>query len=234
MPPIFKAPAIISLNLWLKLLASMALAPFMTVTADEIPDPTKPVSPSEFRSGEEASEESRFHVESILIASERRIAIINGERVQAGDQIGGATVESINTGSVELETSDGPLTLKLLDIHETPKDTNGGSGDQRERSSDKSGWSKVNSWSGNGSKTTGTFNVDSQEWRISWNIEPHQNDMEFAFLIFVYTRAGDLASQITTSNPGSDTSYLHSGPGEHYLEIHGGVDWSVTIQDKGS
>ena len=53
-------------------------------------------------------------LQSILYASERRIAVINGTRVREGDHIGSARVVRIKDSQVLLETSRGMRTLRLL------------------------------------------------------------------------------------------------------------------------
>ena len=56
----------------------------------------------------------RPRLESVLIAPDRRIAIISGQRVQLGDRIGGAQVVSITETAVVLRSGLTNETLPLF------------------------------------------------------------------------------------------------------------------------
>ena len=73
-------------------------------------DPTRPATftPST------ASPAGRPRLESVLIAPDRRIAIISGQRVQVGDRIYGAEVVSITEGAVVLRSGQESETLALF------------------------------------------------------------------------------------------------------------------------
>ncbi len=73
-------------------------------------DPTRPTDPAlYFGSGNAGG----WALQSILSSNERRIAIINGQRVKEGDRIGSARVARIHDSQVVLETRDRKLTLHL-------------------------------------------------------------------------------------------------------------------------
>lgn len=81
-----------------------------SVCADEkLRDPTRPDV-----AGERTVVASRgFVVNAIIASSERRIAIVNGQRVRAGDSLDGATVISIGKSQLILEKDGKRLTIKL-------------------------------------------------------------------------------------------------------------------------
>lgn len=73
-------------------------------------DPTRPIDPAVyFGSGNRDG----WALQSILFSSDRRIAIINGVRVQEGDRIGAARVVRIRDSRVVLETGNRRLELRL-------------------------------------------------------------------------------------------------------------------------
>jgi len=73
-------------------------------------DPTRPTDPALYFSNGNAG---GWALQSILSSNERRIAIINGQRVKEGDRIGSARVARIQDSQVVLETRDRKLTLHL-------------------------------------------------------------------------------------------------------------------------
>ena len=60
------------------------------------------------------TDSSAWALQSILFASDRRIAVINGTRVKEGDRIGSARVVRIRDSQVLLDTGGRRLTLHLL------------------------------------------------------------------------------------------------------------------------
>jgi MSHA biogenesis protein MshK len=75
-------------------------------------DPTRPTDPTAYFGTGSAAR--TWSLQSILFASDRRIAVINGERVQEGDRIGSARVVRIRDSHVLLDTGERSLTLRLL------------------------------------------------------------------------------------------------------------------------
>ncbi len=88
----------------------------MVATAD-LHDPTRPdtaVAPPV------SAPVTRFVVSAILISDDRRVAIVNGQSVTAGDRIGGATVQAIDAHTVALRFQDKIIhaRLKLTKVRE--------------------------------------------------------------------------------------------------------------------
>lgn len=89
------------------------------VTAQTVHDPTEPtriggtVSPA-------APSKPRWRLESTLVASDRRIASINGKVVGVGDRINDATVTDIQPHAVRLRVNGRTIELRL-DAGDDPK-----------------------------------------------------------------------------------------------------------------
>jgi MSHA biogenesis protein MshK len=79
--------------------------------AASFPDPTRPASYTPAAAPVAAG---RPRLESVLIAPDRRIAIISGQRVQVGDRIYGAEVVSITESEVVLRSGQASETLALF------------------------------------------------------------------------------------------------------------------------
>lgn len=93
------------------MLALLVLA--RTTAAIEFADPTRP---SYLKSDGEARQESvrnEYRLNSILVGEHRKLAIINGQRVREGDQVGDARVSRINQSSVTLLIQGTTVTIAL-------------------------------------------------------------------------------------------------------------------------
>jgi hypothetical protein len=76
-------------------------------------DPTRPTDPDSYFGSDRNAVTATWALQSVLSAADRRIAIINGTRVQEGDRIGAARVVRIRPSQVELNTGGRTLTLQL-------------------------------------------------------------------------------------------------------------------------
>lgn len=74
-------------------------------------DPTRPPS---FTPSSEAAPASRPRLESVLIAPDRRIAVIDGQRVQLGERFRGGQVVRISESEVVIRSGQASETLKLF------------------------------------------------------------------------------------------------------------------------
>ena len=79
----------------------------------ELPDPTRPpgISPDAPSAAPSAPREPRLT--SIVVAPERRLAVIDGQPVRVGDEIAGARVVTIQPERVRLRRGDETITLRL-------------------------------------------------------------------------------------------------------------------------
>jgi MSHA biogenesis protein MshK len=102
------------------LLAALTLAPL--AAGQGMSDPTRP--PASFRSGHDASFQPATSgpvLQSVLVAPDRKVAVISGQTVSLGEKFGDARVVKITESEVTLTGSNGMQTLKLfpgVEIHE--------------------------------------------------------------------------------------------------------------------
>lgn len=85
------------------------------VVAQTVQDPTRPPALL-LHPGTGAAVSSAPQVQSILVgrgAGGRRVAVIDGNLVRVGDQVGGARVVAISAGEVQLQRASRRDTLKL-------------------------------------------------------------------------------------------------------------------------
>ncbi|MDJ0919133.1 MAG: general secretion pathway protein GspB [Woeseiaceae bacterium] len=80
------------------------------VSAEELRDPTRPHT---YKPGRTVEGVPSFSVNAIFISDDRRLAIINGERVRVGDVVAGARVVSIEKEQVTLSASGKQFTARL-------------------------------------------------------------------------------------------------------------------------
>ncbi|RFF32695.1 MSHA biogenesis protein MshK [Wenzhouxiangella sediminis] len=88
----------------------------------ETRDPTRPPTDAEIAAwfGNGSGEEQRapFRLQSILLAPERRIAIIDGQRLREGERLGDAEIRVIEPGRVVLVRAGETIELNI-DTHLT-------------------------------------------------------------------------------------------------------------------
>lgn len=95
------------------------LVPAGRVDAASLPDPTRP--PQRFIAPAASSPvvTDSWQLGSILIAPQRRVAVINGRPLSVGDKVGGAKVVAIEPGQVRLKRGSRVIMLDLLPVRPT-------------------------------------------------------------------------------------------------------------------
>ena len=92
---------------------ALILAPTLASGQD---DPMRPPTPEElarFGPDPAGTKGESFRLQSVLIAPDRRVAIVNDRRLVVGDMIDGARVTAIEPGGIVLETADRTIELKV-------------------------------------------------------------------------------------------------------------------------
>lgn len=104
-------------------LSTVLLLAVTQPAAQGINDPMRPLNmPPPSQQGE-AAKPLRYTLESIIIAGERRHAVINGKRLSAGEQLGPATIQHIDAGQVILRIGQREHILTMLPVNiKTPSD----------------------------------------------------------------------------------------------------------------
>lgn len=85
--------------------------PLVTIALE---DPTQPPGFVSSANGTGSGQVPAWQVSSILIAKDRRLAVVNGKTVKRGEKVGGARVVSISPTAVRLRNSVETFTVKLL------------------------------------------------------------------------------------------------------------------------
>ena len=95
------------------------LIPVARIDAASLPDPTRP--PQRFNAPADSSPAvaDNWQLGSILIAPQRRVAVINGRALIVGDQVNGAKVVAIEPGLVRLRRGSRVIMLDLLRVRPT-------------------------------------------------------------------------------------------------------------------
>jgi hypothetical protein len=90
----------------------------------------------------------------------------------------------------------------------------------------------VAQWTGNSIKDTETFDVSTNEWKISWDTRPGDYG-EMNFQIYVYKSDGTPHGTFVVANViGRDTdSSVMRGAGSFYLTINSGQPYEVTVEE---
>lgn len=99
------------LNRILLALVLVTAAPVLA-TAAELRDPLRPPGWGGESAGGDGFDASAWRLASTLIAEGRRVAIVNGRAVRAGDVVGGARVLAIAPGRVQLDYRGRRFTIR--------------------------------------------------------------------------------------------------------------------------
>jgi hypothetical protein len=100
-------------------------------------------------------------------------------------------------------------------------------------------WTPVQQWTGNGSRTTESFEVTGAEWRVTWQVAPSHaarfpRYTEQSVSVTVYDLDGR-AQAITWSQAAAEPQWnvFHLPPGRYYLRVSAGLGgaWTVTRED---
>lgn len=97
-------------------------------------------------------------------------------------------------------------------------------------------WEYVDSFQGQGMKTTDKFTINGPKWKVKWSFNATQYSQENAgagaiFQIYVYDKNGipQIAGNVTNQISGADESIYHD-PGTYYLTIStANVNYSIEI-----
>jgi hypothetical protein len=97
------------------LLGLALLATAQLAFGQQLGDPTQPTALNEPAAAGPAQRAGpRWRLQSTLVADNRRLAVINGRRVAAGDTVDGATVREVRQEGVTLEVDGRRIELRML------------------------------------------------------------------------------------------------------------------------
>ena len=93
---------------------ALALLAFIEVaSAAEFADPTRPTYVQSDDAAQAANVRKKYRLSSILVGEQRKLAVINGQRVREGDRVGSAKVKRISKSSVTLLIQDAAVNIAL-------------------------------------------------------------------------------------------------------------------------
>jgi hypothetical protein len=106
--------------------AHLALAALLAAASahgqePKLQDPTRPFEPVRSADGGKVIAEE-FVLTAVLIATSRRIAVINGRVYQLGDRVNGELITRIDPGSVRIRRGDEDVLVKLREMRATNND----------------------------------------------------------------------------------------------------------------
>jgi len=84
---------------------------------------------------------------------------------------------------------------------------------------------------GSGDKTTETFTIDSNKWRINWSVVP-ANEYKTMY-VYVHKEGQDFSvANFSMGENNSDSYVVREGPGKFYLEVNAAnlKSWTLNIE----
>jgi hypothetical protein len=87
-------------------------------------------------------------------------------------------------------------------------------------------------FTGAGDITTEPFQINSQDWKVSWTYTTSASQYA-SFSIFVYQIGNSVPIAMLDNESSSGSSFSYSGPGQYYFETNtANLDsWTITAQD---
>lgn len=114
---------------------------------------------------------------------------------------------------------------------ETPTGTGGSQGQQQEPPA-QAAWHKVTTFSGANDKTTDTFSIQGDKFKIKYNAEAEN---EYSLLTIIIYREGSnvMTDSIMADNNLNDESIVYEGKANFYLDIGAAnlKSWSIEVED---
>ncbi|HEX5725767.1 MAG TPA: hypothetical protein VFX98_09905 [Longimicrobiaceae bacterium] len=184
--------------------------------------------------------------ETIIGTGEGSFITVNGQRVRITGQhveidssgppvSGGLRMgpgAEIRVGSHRLRVgSDGRLRVDTLSAEAPVRRGTAGEDDEAFLPAEEAVWRPVRQWSGTGDRVTESFRVASREWRIVYGGTASGSTARQS--VRVLQPSGRQVASVRRDGAGTDTSYVHRGPGVFYLEIRSLASrWNVSVQEK--
>jgi hypothetical protein len=96
----------------------------------------------------------------------------------------------------------------------------------------KLAWHAVLAVNGKASRTSETFKISGQEWKISWKTTPVKGK-EDEFIIILFDKANPDVSEIIVNVTGSDTDFAYlEGKGQFYLMVTTSQPYEIKIDEQ--
>ena len=95
-------------------------------------------------------------------------------------------------------------------------------------------WRPLGSWSGNGSRQTGSFDVATGALRLRWETRPRSGAGDGRFRVWLYSAISGRPLQLFVDNDGggAGTAYVADDPRVSYLVVDSEhVDWTATLDE---
>lgn len=119
MSEVRNAPGACTMTVLLALVAGTGQSLAEDVSVRDLPDPMAPPpkAAAALPQTQDANEPVRrvtYRLQGVKMNASHRSAVINGQMVSVGDVVDGATVVSIESDTVMVQSGEDPITLKLL------------------------------------------------------------------------------------------------------------------------
>jgi hypothetical protein len=136
-----------------------------------------------------------------------------------------ASAEAWKAKEVELDDTKAKAKTLAEKLAAAQKTVRGLRGERQQEIAASQRREEAHRWTGRGAKKTEVLNITTRDWAIIWG---SSGDL---FQVYVYDANGRLVDlAVNTTGSDKDTTYMHSGPGQFYLDINAfGGQWAVSI-----
>jgi hypothetical protein len=95
-------------------------------------------------------------------------------------------------------------------------------------------WVTVETFTGQGDKTTAPFQISGAKWRISWTVEADEPEYAvFGFFVYPEGETAMYVESVSQDGIGSDTTYIYQGNDSFYIKVLGAnlESWNIEVED---
>lgn len=94
------------------------------------------------------------------------------------------------------------------------------------------GWTTIATFTGINDKNTPDFTVPTNIWRITYTVQPANAYSSFSFYLYPSGQTETFLTSVLYVASGTDTTYVHVGPGAFWLDVAAVnlISWTIQIQ----
>jgi hypothetical protein len=95
-------------------------------------------------------------------------------------------------------------------------------------------WVTVETFTGQGDKTTAPFQISGSKWRISWTVEAAEPEYAiFSFFAYPEGETVMYVESVSHDGIGSDTTYVYQGNDSFYIKVIAAnvSSWTIVVED---
>jgi hypothetical protein len=93
-------------------------------------------------------------------------------------------------------------------------------------------WKTIQTFTGQAGKDIQDFNVPTGYWRITYTANAQNSQPVFSFFVYPSGETALFVASVTFAKSGTDTTYVHAGPGGFWIHVLAAnlSSWTIEVQ----